>query len=170
MLYGTYMLLLPFQNLHTAVYKQQQRLERNTAAAAAAAGGVVVVDINNTVRTIERISPYMPHRDEKMLITISFMLCVALAISIACLGGFHIYLTLTAQTTIEFHGNYMNRRQARRYHEKPWKNPYDQGWRKNWQQVFGPSTSIWQIIVPSRRVPEFLPVPMPGVNTQRKKI
>jgi palmitoyltransferase len=154
MLYGSYMLVQPFLNLQSHMYKEQVYLERH------ALPGTVVA----------RIAPYVSRRDEKMLITLSFMLCIALLCSILCLGGFHIYLTLTAQTTIEFHANWVNRRRARSNGDKPWRNPYDLGWRQNWQQVYGRMQHggyWWMALLPSRRPPDFLPVPIPGVNTER---
>jgi palmitoyltransferase len=62
------------------------------------------------------------------------MLDLALGMAVACLGGFHLYLTLTGQTTIESHGNLMNRTKAKQLGQK-WRNPYDLGWKRNLQQV-----------------------------------
>lgn len=112
----------------------------------------------------------MPLRDEKLAVTLSFMLCVAVGLSVFLLGAFHIYLTLTAQTTIEFQGNMTQRKRARAAGQK-WKNPYSRGtWRNNWEQVYGTQYS-WLLLslLPSRREPEFLPVPVPGNSRRRGK-
>ena len=49
-----------------------------------------------------------------------------------------MYLTLSAQTTIEFYGNRVKSFRARRRGEV-WSNPYDQGMRRNWEQVSKPA-------------------------------
>jgi len=127
----------------------------------------------HTLRQRERVAghhlhkphPMLPRREEKMLISLSFMLCLAVGIALVMLGGFHIYLTLSAQTTIEFHGNWSKRRRL----GSKFKNPYDQGWKRNWCQVYGDQP--WYIaVLPSRREPDYLPVPIPGKNTLRKNI
>lgn len=72
-----------------------------------------------------------------------------------------MYLCLTGQTTIEFHGNFVSRRKATRLGKK-WQNPYSLGWKCNFQQVFGASLPVWKaILMPSTREPEFLPLPLP---------
>ena len=53
------------------------------------------------------------------------------------IGGFHLYLVLTNQTTIEFHANMGNRDRARGRGEL-WRNPYDLGRRRNFQQARPP--------------------------------
>lgn len=51
------------------------------------------------------VSPvWRPTHGEETAVAFSFMLCLSVGIAVACLGGFHLYLLLTAQTTIEFHG------------------------------------------------------------------
>jgi hypothetical protein len=117
-----------------------------------------------------RIKPMMPLREEKLAVWLSFMLCVAVGVSIFLLGAFHIYLTLTAQTTIEFRGRIAQRKLARAAGQK-WKNPYSRGsWRSNWEQVYG-TQYPWLLLsmLPSRREPEFLPVPVPGDPRRRKR-
>lgn len=56
-----------------------------------------------------KVSPlWRPDRGDETSIAFSFMLCLSIGIAVACLGGFHLYLLLTAQTTIEFHGKCRN--------------------------------------------------------------
>eukprot|EP00479_Gromia_sphaerica_P004395 TRINITY_DN15170_c0_g1_i1.p2 TRINITY_DN15170_c0_g1~~TRINITY_DN15170_c0_g1_i1.p2 ORF type:complete len:89 (+),score=8.39 TRINITY_DN15170_c0_g1_i1:76-342(+) len=50
--------------------------------------------------------------------------------------GFHFYLIICGQTTIEFRGNRKRQREAR-MQGYIWKNPYDHGRLKNFQLVFG---------------------------------
>jgi hypothetical protein len=47
---------------------------------------------------------WRPERGDETAVAFSFMLCLSVGLAVACLGGFHLYLLLTAQTTIEFHG------------------------------------------------------------------
>lgn len=57
-------------------------------------------------------------------------------ISVSILLGWHVYLALTNQTTIEFYMNAADRLEARGS-GVVFKNPYDLGWRKNLRRVFG---------------------------------
>jgi hypothetical protein len=147
MVYGALVTLEPFLMIQTEAYREQIRAEKKVG------------------HRLARSHPMLPYREEKMLLTLSFMLCVAVGAAILVLGGFHLYLIVTAQTTIEFHANWANQRrsasQAQSQGGKKWKNPYDQSsWRRNWQQVYG--TRHWCLaILPSRREPDFLPVPIP---------
>mmetsp|Transcript_132661 Transcript_132661/g.383558 ORF Transcript_132661/g.383558 Transcript_132661/m.383558 type:complete len:330 (-) Transcript_132661:68-1057(-) len=74
----------------------------------------------------------------RQCIATSFMICISIFIALCILGGFHAYLVLTNQTTIEFQSNMINRREARRNAEY-FRNPYDLGRTRNFQQVFGPN-------------------------------
>jgi hypothetical protein len=153
MVYGSLVTMEPFISIDTPLYKDQLRLQRQAGKGAA---------------RIARLAPMLPFREEKMLLTLSFMLCAALLFAILMLGGFHIYLVLTAQTTIEFHANWSHRQRARKAGKK-WKNPYDQGWKRNWQQVYG--SQHWLLaMLPSRREPECLPVPLAGQKGRRPQI
>jgi hypothetical protein len=112
-----------------------------------------------------RLRPMLPFAHERMLITLSFMMCLALGCAVLLLGGFHLYLVSTAQTTIEFHANWTNRRR-----DPKWRNPYSQGsWRKNMEQVFGTS-SMWKALLPRTGPPRHLPVPLPGQDNRRKHL
>jgi hypothetical protein len=143
MIYGMIVAYEPFQNTTGPLYRQQVLEFRRTG-------------------TWKHLHPMVPINAERLPISLSFMLCLAVGIAVACLGGFHLYLCLSAQTTIEFHGNWMNRRKAKRLNKK-WTNPYSFGWRRNFQQTFGTSLVWWKaILIPSSREPEFLPLPLPG--------
>jgi len=148
MSYGAVLTFKPFMLSQSKAYRKQRTL-----------------DAQAHVNISPRLEPMLPHRDEKMMIQLSFMLCAAVGCAIMLLGGFHVYLVLTAQTTIEFHGNWNARRKARKANKK-WRNPYDQGWRKNWKRVYG-DLPILVSLLPSIREPEYLPVPIPGKNTRR---
>lgn len=137
MLYGVVLLWQPFMLLQTDDYRKQVRLDRQQHQ-----------------HEQQRLQPMMPHADEKFLVTLSFMLCAAVGCAVLILGGFHLYLLLTAQTTIEFHANWAKRKTK-------FKNPYSQGWRLNCRQVY----SSWWGLLPTTRPPAYLPVPIPGTST-----
>jgi palmitoyltransferase len=155
MSYGAMIMLEPFMNLNGDLYRKQLSLQRRAA--------------KEGLTLPERIQPMIPFREEKMTLSLSFMICVAVGIAILIIGGFHIYLACTAQTTIEFHANWNSRRRARAMGQK-WKNPYCKGsWKANWQQIFGGRPLLFSIL-PSSREPEYLPVPVPGHNGLRSEI
>ena len=75
----------------------------------------------------------------------------------ALLFGWHVYLLLTAQTTIEFYGNYtLGLRAAARGHQ--YRNPYSRGAAANWAQLFGPGNRVLALL-PSSRPPPGKPWP-----------
>jgi len=80
---------------------------------------------------------HIPRASRQCLMT-SFMVCVSIVCALCMLGGFHMYLVLTNQTTIEFQTNLMKRRTARKNGEF-YRNPYDLGRSRNFQAVFGPN-------------------------------
>lgn len=78
-----------------------------------------------------------PHSARQCIMT-SFMICCSILVALCILGGFHVYLVLSNQTTIEFQTNILRRKEARKNGEY-FRNPYDLGRSRNFQQVFGPS-------------------------------
>lgn len=86
-------------------------------------------------------------------ITFTFVLAGSVGVAVSALLGWHVYLVLTAQTTIEF---YDNRTAARRLRTRGrlFVNRYDYGWRRNWMSALGTGTgSIVATIMPSRHRP-----------------
>lgn len=162
MLYGSLLTLKPFLWLGTPEYRQQWKQNQ---------------DFNNNNNnnlhgfiSQYRIQPMIPHRQERMLISLAFMLCTAVGLAVLVLGGFHVYLVCTAQTTIEFHANWMARKRAKSMGQK-WKNPYSLGnWHRNWQQVYGQDRIWWLSILPSSREPEVLPAPVPGKEWRIRRL
>jgi len=65
------------------------------------------------------------------------------ALALAILGGFHAYLVLTNQTTIEFQLNMLRFKEGRKRGEY-FRNPYDLGRSRNFQEVFGPNP-FWRL-------------------------
>ena len=66
---------------------------------------------------------WAPARQDEAAIAFSFMLCLSVGLAVLSLGGFHAYLVLTAQTTIEFHGTCLGDKnlffQDKRGHKRP---------------------------------------------------
>ncbi|CAJ1961727.1 unnamed protein product [Cylindrotheca closterium] len=147
MIYGAFITYEPFLNTSGRIYRAQRDQFRKT---------------NKRIRMF----PMVPFSDERLKVSLSFMLCLSIGIAVACLGGFHLYLCLTGQTTIEFHGNWVNRRKAHKLNKK-WKNPYDMGLKRNWQQVYGSGNPLLAFLIPSCREPEFLPLPLPEEKGRR---
>lgn len=154
MMYGMFISYRPFANSTGPLYRSQLTQFRNT--------GVWT-----------HIHPYTPINSERMPLSLGFMLCLAVGIAVACLGCLHLYLLLTGQTTIEFHGNLVNRAKAKRLGQK-YRNPYDMGLKRNWQQVYGDYNCRWSmlmaVLIPSKREPDFLPLPLRGEEGKRKHL
>merc|ERR1719313_2153220 len=73
----------------------------------------------------------------RQCVSLSWIIATCILFALLLLGGFHVYLVLTNQTTIEFHTNMTNKDKARRRGEF-FRNPYDLGRPRNFKQVFGP--------------------------------
>lgn len=149
MVYGTILTLRPFRNMNGPLFRQQVKLSEESG-----------------YKTVQHMLRLVPTPEERTAITFAFMLCLSIGIAISVLGGFHLYLMLSAQTTIEFHGNFAKRRGAAR-RGTSWSNPYSLGWKKNWQLVYG-SLHPLLAILPSSREPEFLPIPISGELGRRQ--
>mmetsp|Transcript_94023 Transcript_94023/g.244890 ORF Transcript_94023/g.244890 Transcript_94023/m.244890 type:complete len:279 (-) Transcript_94023:46-882(-) len=83
-------------------------------------------------------------REARQCITTTFMLCCSILVALLILGGFHMFLVLSNQSTIEFQTNVMHRKEARKNGEF-FRNPYDLGRSRNFQQVFGPN-AFWRFL------------------------
>jgi hypothetical protein len=168
----------PFMLLGTREYKHQYAMDRQPAAAAAAtaasAAGRQLDPLHSAAISTYalsshsipmRLQPMLPFAHERMLLTLSFMMCVALGCAVLILGGFHVYLICTGQTTIEFHANWSLRRRDPKH-----KNPYSLGsWRRNFEQVFD-TPVIWRAMLPRKHPPTRLPVPLPGHDNRRRQM
>lgn len=166
MLYGSLISFEPFMLLSSPDYQRQWGEQQRVARERGVRMGSK--EYAEVAATMQRVRPMVPFRHERTLLTLSFMLCTAVGFAVLILGGFHLYLALTAQTTIEFHANYASRRRAKREGHK-WQNPYDQGWKKNWQQVYGVDRNWLVALLPSSRQPDVLPVPVPGHSGLRRR-
>jgi len=90
--------------------------------------------------------PYLGSRTAVLFV---FVMTLSVMIAVGMLLSWHLYLVLTAQTTIEF---YYNRNKARhaRLRGEIYHNEYDLGFERNWKVFFG-STNYW--FLPSQKPP-----------------
>lgn len=92
-----------------------------------------------------------------------FIVCSSAGGAVAMLMAWHLYLIITAQTTIEFYQRRMVPR-SHRHRPSTWfslcwpgqlpNNDYDLGFRGNWDRVFGASKIPLGWAAPSMRPPE----------------
>jgi len=163
--YGTAICLPAFMNLGTKEYRDQVR---------ASGGFQKGLGMRNLVVRHIASNPWIPTPEERTPVALGCMLCMCLGAAVMCLGGFHLYLVLSAQTTIEFHGNWSKRR---RKGGSVWRNPYSAGgWKRNWEMIYGTQgryrgcLGVFMAMMPSGREPEFLPLPIDGKLVRRKNI
>ena len=98
-------------------------------------------------------------RHARSAVMFTFVLALSVGIAVFILFAWHVFLVLTAQTTIEFYGNTTLRHRA---HSRGlnYTNPYDRGLKRNWQHVFGHRHPLLAIL-PSSRPPPAKPWPPP---------
>jgi len=85
-------------------------------------------------------------------VVFTFVITLSVTLAMAFMLGWHLYLVLTGQTTIEFYFNKYKERQAKARGEV-WETPYDLGGRKNWQMFFGPGRYAISWAMPSTSPP-----------------
>jgi palmitoyltransferase len=155
--YGMGICYPAFRNLNSRQYKEQIRAAGEMTKAVSKT--LVVKHLKN--------NPFIPTPEEKTPVAFGFMMCLAVGLAVLCLSSFHAYLVISAQSTIEFHGNVGKRLKG------GWTNPYSAGsWAKNWQIIYGSRAhgfiGVIFSILPSPREPEYLPIPLDGKLVRRK--
>lgn len=85
-------------------------------------------------------------------VSFTFIISISVGMAITMLFGWHVYLVLSGQTTIEFYGN---RSQARkmRHRGAMFINPYDYGRTENFRHIFGKGRFWFSWMLPSWRKP-----------------
>lgn len=83
--------------------------------------------------------------DAESAILICFTVTISASLSVGILLVWHIYLIATNQTTIEFYINMENRSEAKRK-GFVYKNPFNEGMRKNFRRVFGDTAWYWYLV------------------------
>jgi hypothetical protein len=152
MVYKIAILMEPFLYLFKSEYTLQMQLKRS-----ALRRGIAFV----------RFAPMIPLQSERKYVRHSMMLAASVCCAMIFLGSLHLYLTLTAQTTLEFHSQRTCWCMRKRRHR--WKNarPYSfSRWIDNWKRVFGQNW-VWSLLIPNSRPPEYMPFPIPGHNGLR---
>ena len=86
MVYGTILTAVPFRNMNGAIVRDQVKMSKEAG-----------------FKTAQHMLRMVPIPEDRTALTFAFMLCLSIGIAISVLGGFHMYLMLSAQTTIEFH-------------------------------------------------------------------
>lgn len=130
--YGAVICWIPFRNCSGKAYREQ--IQASSRALTTTATSTTKAAALTTVRHLES-NPYIPTPNERTPVALGFMMCLCLCCAVGCLLGFHLYLTFSAQTTIEFHGNWAKRRKKKK---GGWKNPYSAGnWKRNWEMIYG---------------------------------
>ena len=81
---------------------------------------------------------------QKSAVLFSFILAAAVFLALSVLLFWHVYLVLSAQTTIDYYGNREAARAARRA-GRGWVNEFDLGPRRNWQETFDERGPFWWI-------------------------
>jgi len=88
--------------------------------------------------SMHRRRDYRGTYESRQAIMTGFMISASISASLAILGGFHAFLLITNQTTLEFQDNSLHlihyARKGRYY-----RNPYDISASQNFQSVFGPN-------------------------------
>jgi hypothetical protein len=78
--------------------------------------------------------------DAEARLTLCFIICIAVGFAVSALFAWHVYLVSSNQTSIEYLGNRVSA--SRMQHRGlVFRNPYDLGWKRNWEAVFG--TGPW---------------------------
>jgi len=74
--------------------------------------------------------------DAEARLTLCFIICIAVGFAVSALFAWHVYLVSSNQTSIEYLGNRVSA--SRMQHRGlVFRNPYDLGWKRNWEAVFG---------------------------------
>eukprot|EP01111_Echinosteliopsis_oligospora_P012193 TRINITY_DN4152_c0_g1_i4.p1 TRINITY_DN4152_c0_g1~~TRINITY_DN4152_c0_g1_i4.p1 ORF type:complete len:273 (+),score=18.07 TRINITY_DN4152_c0_g1_i4:283-1101(+) len=81
-----------------------------------------------------------------------FVMCVSVCFAVGILLGWHIYLVVSGQTTIEFYYNKTKEKQARQRGEIHY-HDYDLGRVKNFQVFFGQGRYVFSWLMPTLRPP-----------------
>jgi len=78
-------------------------------------------------------------------VVMSFILAFSVSIAVGMLLGWHVYLVVTAQTTIEWYGNRVRADEAKKQMRK-FVNEWDVGWLENTAVVLGSAPDPFQVV------------------------
>jgi hypothetical protein len=83
---------------------------------------------------------------DRVLVVMSFAVALAVGVGLFAFLGFHVYLALTNQTTMEWATGGGPKDEELRRAGKFRRNPYDMGRQRNWEQLLGYRISNWRWI------------------------
>ena len=89
--------------------------------------------------------------DERSTAIFSCLLAVSVFLAMCGLWGWHVYLVLTAQTSIDYH-YFSEKRKEFKKRGEVYVNPHDMGIKRNWQNVFDEKGRYWWILWAMPRV------------------
>jgi len=75
-----------------------------------------------------------------------FIITLAITVALAVMLFWHLYLAVSAQTTIEFYFNRWQQSQAAKEGNHTWRHPYDRGWRQNWHDFFASRGGVLGVV------------------------
>lgn len=104
------------------------------------AGFVLFVSFETTLQALSG-------RNQSAVFLISTVMCFSAFVATGLFFSWNLYLVMTNQTTIEFYGNKFSAAGRRRG------NPYDLGYRRNLEEVFGVHLTPWRFLFPNRVLP-----------------
>jgi len=116
----------------------------------------ILFDMENIIQT-EQITS-LGGFPARTIIMFTFALCISVSCALGLLLGWHTYLALSAQTTIEFYFNRFNQKKASQQGQVYY-NEYDLGYSKNWNLFFGSGQSWFSWLLPSLK-----PTPGDGIT------
>lgn len=165
MAYGAIITFRIFMMIDSPLYHHQIARSREIYEHDNPGSKILVRDNVFRYRYVKHLIENVPTPSEASAIAFAFMMCFAVGLAVLILLGFHLFLILTGQTTIEFHGNRIKKEECKMRNEV-FCNPYDMGWRRNLEQVWG----IWEgcglkfflLLLPSSRKNQYLPIPFRG--------
>jgi palmitoyltransferase len=82
---------------------------------------------------------------QRTRIGLAFAICLSIGIAVGVLLAWHLYLILSAQTSIEFSAN-KSERNKWKHRGRVFRNPYDLGPAANWALVFGTASPVWWLL------------------------
>ena len=100
-------------------------------------------------KDLEPIQPVVLARplavSERSAIVFSFLLALSVSFALSILLGWHIFLTATAETTIDFY-SHRELAKAARKEGRVWVNDFNLGILRNWQETFDERGRWWWIM------------------------
>ncbi|OZJ06384.1 hypothetical protein BZG36_00672 [Bifiguratus adelaidae] len=116
----------------------------------------VVLGFGPFFLALDFVGSSWPYLFSRSLYCFNLVLACAMALAVGTMGGWHVYLTLTGQTTVEFYENSYDKEVAKE-HGEMFVNPYDLGVKANLRTFLNVCDAYpwWYVLLP-------IPVPPKG--------